>query len=426
MIREAWVQELESPGEGFFRAFAALGRKPEDRTTGILVALETLIPRIDWEGYLPQMPHGLLGLAAVMQLEALLAPEDFSRLLATQLHALTCEGRVGPGKGLGVISRGSGHWPHVLLALERHQPALAWGEIQGMARPEANHFKELLTLACHDMANLGHKAVGLHLLEGLHGALGCPEHSGRHLLGVAAWEAAAGPVDHSWAQRIRKRLPEGLRVPLQPANREPGFHQEAAGIVGEAGFISLLDSLGAWLREGLGSGDLLAILSLAAAGKLRDARRDLEGRTGWTLSYLAMVAEALPTLPEAWAQAAALINFFPSDEPEDRLEPAVVGPSSEAALALREAILDGEAAQAMGWAQRMNADSALREMAHTVAQNDPGATYSAQALTLGALSRLLPQLPESIQQPLLIAVAKSLANSQGSGDLGNRAVRALA
>jgi len=74
----------------------------------------------------------------------------------------------------------------------------------------------------------------------------------------------------------------------------------------------------------------------------------------------------------------------------------------------------------------MNADSALREMAHTVAQNDPGATYSAQALTLGALSRLLPQLPESIQQPLLIAVAKSLANSQGSGDLGNRAVRALA
>lgn len=425
MTRERWIQELERPGEGFFEAFATQIKAPDTYCAAVQTALETLIPRIDWEGYLPQMPHGLLGLAAALQLEHLLAADDFNRLLATQLHAMACEGRTQPGKGLAAISKGSGHWPHVLLAQERHQPALAWGEIQGLARPESRHFQDVLAFVRHDMANLGHKAVFVHFLEGLYKALGGPENSGRNLLGVAAWEAAAGPVDHFWVQRIRKRLPEGLRVPLQPAHREVGFHQAAAQTVCEAGFVQLLDAMGAWMREGLGSGDLLAMLGLAAAEKMRDARRDLEGRTSWTLSYLATVAEALPELPEAWAQAAALINFFPSDEPEDRLQPAAVGPSADAALDLREAILDGEAALAMGWAQQVDGSKALREMAQTVTENDPGATYSAQVLAVAATARLLPLMPEATHASLRVALAKSLANSQGSGDLGRRAAQAL-
>ena len=43
-------------------------------------------PRIDWEAYQPHVPHGLLGLRAVLRLQPLLGERSFLRALAIQVH----------------------------------------------------------------------------------------------------------------------------------------------------------------------------------------------------------------------------------------------------------------------------------------------------------------------------------------------------
>jgi hypothetical protein len=171
----------------------------------------------------------------------------------------------------------------------------------------------------------------------------------------------------------------------------------------------------------------LAALVLAASEKQLDARRDLEGKTAWTYVYLATLARTRPTDPRVWGQAAALVNLFPTDEPEDRVRPQAVSGSDAHALA--EAVLDAEPALAMGHAAGLakagRAETVLEVLAEAATRNDPTFNHAHQLLAVAAAADLLPHLPPSVREVMLVALAKSLANSQGSGDLGNAAERAL-
>ena len=195
----------------------------------------------------------------------------------------------------------------------------------------------------------------------------------------------------------------------------------------DLGLVALLDRLALRLKAGQGAGDTLAALVLAAAEKQLDARRDLEGKTAWTLVYLATLARTRPEDPRVWCQAAALVNLFPTDEPEDRIQPAALPAAS--AVGLLNAILDSEPALAMGHAAglvRMGAaQTVLAILAEAATHNDPTFNHAHQVLAVAAAMDLLPQLPTHAQEAMLVALTKSLANSQGSGDLGRLAERAL-
>ncbi|HXC16630.1 MAG TPA: hypothetical protein VNV60_04235, partial [Holophagaceae bacterium] len=57
---ERWKQEMDAPTGAFFGAFAARVRMPDGPRDAAREAIKALIPRIAWESYLPQVPHGLL------------------------------------------------------------------------------------------------------------------------------------------------------------------------------------------------------------------------------------------------------------------------------------------------------------------------------------------------------------------------------
>ena len=71
-------------------------------------------------------------------------------------------------------------------------------------------------------------------------------------------------------------------------------------------------------------------------------------------------------------------------------------------------------------------DEALRALAEAATHNDPTFNHAHQLLAVAAAADLLPHLPSFAQEAMLVALAKSLANSQGSGDLGRLADGALA
>jgi hypothetical protein len=125
------------------------------------------------------------------------------------------------------------------------------------------------------------------------------------------------------------------------------------------------------------------------------------------------------------------VNFFPTDEPEERVRPkAPRSPGPDLAHALEDAILDGEAPEAMFLAGRLGEaqgdEAVLGVLAEAASRNDPAFNHSHQALAVAAAGILLPHLTEAARGAALEALAKSLANSQGSGDLGRLADRALA
>ena len=121
------------------------------------------------------------------------------------------------------------------------------------------------------------------------------------------------------------------------------------------------------------------------------------------------------------------MNLFPTDEPEDRVQPTPVDAATVEALV--DAVLDIEPALAMGHAQGLvrsgQGDSVLRGLAEAATRNDPTFNHSHQLLAAAAAADLLPELPVRAQEAMLVALAKNLANSQGSGDLGRQADRAL-
>jgi hypothetical protein len=424
-----WQQELEAPTEAFFAAFADRVAGPEGVRETVREAAKTLIPRIDWEAYQPHFPHGILGLRAVLRLRPLVDEGSFLRALATQAHMAAHEGRL-PASALAQVAaaKGSGQWRNLEAFIRSRRPALAYAEAQGFELPAVEDFQRLGRFADTDMANVGHKAVLAGDLADLHERLERPRATGRRLFGLAAWLAAT-PEDTFWARRAAKRLADvEVVVPWTPASLdEDGLAPQVRDIC-DLGLVALLDALTARLKAGQGAGDSLAALVLAAAEKQLDARRDLEGKTAWAFVYLASLVRTRPTDPRIWCQAAALVNLFPTDEPEERICPAE-GRAADAG-ALLEAILDAEPAVAMGYASALIEDrrdeEVLRVLAEASTRNDPTFNHAHQVLAVAAAADLLPHLPPFVQKAMLVALAKSLANGQGSGDLGCLADRALA
>ena len=428
-VESNWQQELEAPTAGFFAAFAARVAEPEGVRDALREAVKTLIPRLDWEAYQPHVPHGILGLRAVLRLRPLLEEAGFLRALATQLHMAAHEGRRSP-QGLAQVlaAKGSGEWRNLEAFIQSRRPGLAYAEAQGFELPEIGDFQRLGHLTESDMANVGHKAVLACDLGDLQERLGHPKATGRRLFGVAAWVAAT-PEDTFWARRAAKRLAGAeVAVPWTDASLDDAALTAQVRDLCDLGLVALLDRFTGHLKAGQGAGDSLAVLVLAASEKQLDARRDLEGKTAWTFAYLAALARTQPVDPRTWCQAAALVNLFPTDEPEDRVRPAAIRePCPEALL---DAVLDLEPALAMGHAQGLvgagKTEAVLAALAEAATRNDPTFNHAHQILAVAAAADLLPHLPPSAQEAMLVALAKSLANSQGSGDLGRLADRALA
>jgi hypothetical protein len=113
------------------------------------------------------------------------------------------------------------------------------------------------------------------------------------------------------------------------------------------------------------------------------------------------------------------VNLFPTDEAEGRIQAVPSSPVSEAAFT--DAILDAEPAKAMGLAETLEVNAALRALAEAASQNDPAFNHSHHLLAVAAAADLSPRLGVKACEAMLAAVAKSLANSQGSSDLGRRA-----
>ncbi len=427
-VESRWIQELETPTEGFFGAFVARLAAPDGQRDLLREAVKTLIPRIDWEAYLPHVPHGLLGLRAVLRLQPHLGERSFQRALAIQLHMAATEGRRSDPAAAQVSSaKGSGSWRNLEGFIQSRRPGLAFAEAQGFELPDLKDFQRLGRLTELDMANVGHKAVVCDHLGDLQERLERPKATGRRLFGLTAWLAATSE-DTFWARRAAKRLMGSeVAVPWTDARLGAEVLESQVRELCDLGLVALLDRFTERLKAGQGSGDTLAALVLAAAEKQLDARRDLEGKTAWTFAYLATLARTRPTDPQVWCQAAALVNLFPTDEPEDRVQPGHVPAATPEALL--EAILDSEAAQAMGHAHHLircgRADAVLEALAKAATRNDPTFNHAHQLIAVAAAADLLPHLPTWVSEAMLVALAKNLANSQGSGDLGRQADRAL-
>ena len=424
--QDRWKQELEKPSEAFFAVFKAMLEEPEGERELLREAVKTLIPLVDWEAYLPHAPHGLLGLRAVLRLKPLLPEASFRRALATQLHAFAHEGRKFRPQ---LPSKGSGSWSNIELALSKHKPNLAYGEMLGVEQPEPQYFRRVQAAIVHDMANMGHKAVMAHRLRELFEDLEHPKATGRRLLGITAWLAATEPEDRFWSKRAAARL-EGSDVRVAWEGEPIEDFDTLVRELCDLGLVELLNRFTARLKAGAPGRELLAAMAVAGAEKQLDARRDLEGKTAWTFVYLATHALELAEGgdPKLWCQAAAMVNLFPTDEEEGRVQPAL--PQGEISTqSLADAMLDAEPAPAMGLAEALfdaeGAEPVLRALAEAASQNDPAFNHSHQTLMVMAAADLAPLLPAPAQRAMLVAMAKSLANSQGSSDLGRLADRAL-
>lgn len=421
---ERWQSEIEQPTAGFFAAFAARLEGPDGLRDGVRDAVKTLIPRIDWEAYQPHVPHGILGLRAALRLRPLLAEASFHRLLAVQLHMAAHEGRrAAPLKTVA----GSGSWRNLEDFIRARRPALAYAEAQGFEVPAPEDFTRLGLLVAADMANVGHKAVLADHLGDLVALLEHPRATGRRLFGLAAWLAAT-PEDTFWHRRAEVRLKDaGTDLPV---GGTPDAEALAPLVrqVCDLGLVELLDRLADRVRAGLSLAELRGALVLAASEKVLDARRDLEGKTAWTFTYLATLVRTGASDARLWAQAAALVNLFPTDEAEDRVRPRPPA-GSATPEGLLDAVLDAEVPEAMGQAlalaQAGRGEAVLPVLAEAASRNDPSFNHAHQILAVAAAAGLQPGLPPFAQSALLVALAKNLANSQGSGDLGRRADRVL-
>lgn len=423
-----WQQELENPTEGFFAAFAERAAEPGGLRDAVREAVKAIIPRIDWEAYQPHVPHGILGLRAVLRLRECLDERSFMRALATQLHMAAHEGRRSDQVAAQVTAaKGSGQWRNLEAFISSRKPGLAFAEAQGFDLPAAEDFQRLARLCDLDMANVGHKAVLCGDLADLHERLERPRATGRRLFGLAAWVAAT-TEDTFWARRAAKRLAgSDTTVTWGECALSEAAHQAQVRDICDLGLVTLLDRFTDLLKQGQGGADTLAALTLAAAEKQLDARRDLEGKTAWTFAYLAHLARTRPADPRVWCQAAALVNLFPTGETEERPRPAEIGEASPEVL--REAVLDMELQAAMGQARALvredRAQAVLAALAEAATLNDPTFNHAHQVIAVAAAADLLPCLPSHGQEALLVALAKNLANSQGSGDLGRRAAQHL-
>ena len=438
-VEARWPQELETPTAGFFEAFAAQVAAPDGVRDGVREAVKALVPRIDWEAYQPHVPHGILGLRSVLRLRPLLDEANFLRALATQLHMAAHEGRRSAAATAQVAAaKGSGSWRNLEAFIQARKPSLAYAEAQGFDLPEVADFQRLGVLVEADMANVGHKGIFAWHLGDLHERLERPRATGRRLFGLVAWLAAT-QEDTFWCRRAAKRLEGAEPRVVSSSGRgtagerdsrelDAGEREAAVREICDLGLVGLMAAFTDRLKRGTPAEELLAALALAAAEKVRDARRDLEGKTAWIFWYLAMLVETHAEDPRTWAQAAALVNLFPTDEADERMQPrSAAAPSAEGLL---NAVLDAEVPEAMGQAQGLcrlgQAEATLRTLAAAATFNDPSFNHASHLLAVASAADLLPALPGQVGEAVLVALAKNLANSQGSGDLGRLADRALA
>ncbi len=355
----SWLAALEQPGPTFLAACVRRLLEPGGAEGFTVEALDFLAPRIGWSEYGAHVPLGLVGLRSVWRLRSVLPEASFHRALGLQLAMAAREGRG--------------------------------------ASPIAFEPKPLPDL-WPDMATMGFKPVFAQHFADLDQRLGSP---GRRepLVAHLAELIAPDTFWHRLATRRLERVEETSDLGLVDAILDLGVVEAMARLV-------------AHLREGREPAALLAPLVEAACLRLLDAERELEGKTTWLLVYLAALAEARPTDPRPWLQAAALVNFFPGLDLEERGQTAR---PPRRPTTLLDAVLDGETEDARFLAEQGGAD-ALSVLAEASTRNDPAFNHGRQMMAVAAALDLAPHLSEALVARLVGALAKSLAHSQGSCD----------
>lgn len=245
----------------------------------LLQHIEKWVPLVDWEGHLPLMPHGLLGLWSILKVRPIMVEADFQRALHQQMEALSLEG----------VLENPINFPKPMRT-----------------------FDALMDEVAPDMANVGHKAVMLRCLNELH-ALFQPDHD--LFLELATWIAQTQPVDTYWHKRASRRLASWRdTVPDLPPALPPSEWKAAAQEICELDMLPMMNAFTARMKTGATRGDLLSALTLAACVKQVCSGAGLAAKASWNFAYLAALTGRLGNSREAFVQAAAMINFFPSPE----------------------------------------------------------------------------------------------------------------
>ncbi|MFZ9999095.1 MAG: hypothetical protein ACO3F8_00680 [Holophagaceae bacterium] len=424
---QRWEEELSRPTEDFFSAYVNISQNDQDLILAVRSAVKVLVPVIDWPGFLPHMPHGLLGLSSIFRLRGILDARSFRRALGTQLHYFAQEGRATSAKK---PLMGSGSFQNIKLGIQKQLPEIAFGEVMGINVPTDDDFDSLVSLVKKDMSNMGHKMVFIHHMKYLFIQLGRPKATGRWLLGICAWLAACAP-DTFWNERAQKRLDQ---VPSRPLAGSMVFAPEDTTrlrkAVNEFGLVQMLNEWTSATADGLHSAEMLKVLLLSSSDKILDARRDLEGKTSWLFTYLESLwfSDDAKSDLAVWSQAAALVNLFPSEEDSSRMSTLIEGSGSN--VKLSDAILDVEPQKAFSIAHsslntaNLSAD-VEREVALAVSWGDPIYNYSHHSLALASLIHLRGHIEPQVWNYAMCSLCKSLANSQGSSDLSRQLDRLL-
>ncbi len=424
---QKWEEELTQPSEAFFSTYIDVTQNDEDLILATRLAIKILIPAIDWQGFLPHMPHGLLGLSSVFRLRNSLDLRSFRRLLGTQLHYFAKEGRaLSPRKPI----MGSGSLQNIKMGIQKQLPEVAFGEVMGISIPTEKDFDVLVNFVKKDMANMGHKLVFIHHMKYLFIELGKPKATGRWLLAICAWLAACSP-DNFWNERAQKRLDEQISIQKTTTWRTSPLNEDhLRKAVNELGLVQMLNEWTSTTLKDPSFKVMLKILLLSSSDKLLDARRDLESKTSWLFTYLESIWFCDDTKSDLsiWSQGAALINLFPSEESSLRIGSQPL--DHKLAIKLSDTILDVEPQLAFTVANTLFSDNdyvddAIRDIAYAVSWGDPIYNYSHHSLALASLIHLRTESDPAVWNYAMCSLCKSLANSQGSSDLSRQLDRLL-
>ena len=203
------------------------------------------------------------------------------------------------------------------------------------------------------MANVGHKAVMARELGELFRPWTRPGQTGARAPGPGGLDRRGRTLRHLLA-RPRRPAPPG-RAPGAPRPLLAGPAGPGAGAPGRS-------AIRAWWTSWTASPGGCATAPAAATcwpswpwPRRRSSWTPAgtwKGKTSWNFVYLAHLARRSAAegalAPEAWVQAAALVNLFPTDEAEDRPRPEPPRvPAPDPPTGLLDAILDAEPQQAM-------------------------------------------------------------------------------
>ena len=424
---QSWEEELTRPSKDFFKAYVNATKNDEDLILAVRSAIKVLVPVVDWQGFLPHMPHGLLGISSVFRLRDSLDTRSFRRALGTQLHYFAHEGRA-PSAKRPVM--GSGSFKNIKMGIQKQHPEIAFGEVMGISVPTDSDFDSLIALVKKDMSNMGHKLVFVHHMKYLFIQLGRPKATGRWLLGICAWLAGCTP-DTFWNERAQIRLNQDLTLPGTDASvLSTTSNSYLRTVVNEYGLVQMLNEWTSATLKGLTPPEMIKILLLSSSDKLLDARRDLEGKTSWLFTYLESLwfSEDAKEDLVIWSQAAALVNLFPSEEESLRMTAELQ--NSRSKLKLSDAILDVEPQKAFTIANTLLntaslSENVVTEVAQAIAWGDPIYNYSHHSLALASLIHLRHQIEPKIWNYAMCSLCKSIANSQGSSELSQQLDRLL-